>query len=155
MIRSARGSDYENKLPAPADPDAAGLVLFLTMQSVYALRDGDVEGHVEAYADDATLVWPTGNERGKEALRRRARSQSWNGVDRRHIQPGEIYVRQEGPDSFLVTGTYSYWDGKTQLNISATTRWKARSGIWQITHQQLGEARPVFPADSIGAQPTQ
>jgi hypothetical protein len=153
MIRATRGSDYENKFPTPADPDAAELVLFLAMQSVYALRDGDTERHLEVYADDVTTAWPDGTEEGKAALRRRATSRIWNGVERRHLQPGEAYLRQTGPDNFVLTGTYKFWDGTKELDFPVTTEWQRRRGLWQITHQKLGSALPLTAAVSGVSQP--
>jgi ketosteroid isomerase-like protein len=152
MIRATRGSDYENKLPTPADPDAAQLVLFLTMQSAYALRDGYVEEYVGAYADDVTMVWPTGPEKGKEALRRRARSDIWNGVERRHVTLGQAYLHQTGDDSIMVTGTFSVWDSEKALQLPMTTQWRKRRGVWKITSQQVGAVQ-LIPASGT-APPT-
>jgi ketosteroid isomerase-like protein len=155
IIRAARGVDYENKLPPPADPDAAQLLLFLTVQSVYALRDGDIERHVEAYADDVTMVWPGGTEKGKDLLRRRASAQIWNGLERRHLQPATAYVRQTGPDGFVLSGTYKYWDGNLEFDMPVTTQWQKRRGIWEIRQQQLGAAVPANAAASAASQPRQ
>jgi ketosteroid isomerase-like protein len=156
MIRAARGSDYENSLPTPADPDAAQLLLFLTMKSVYALRDGDIERHVEAYADDVTMVWPDGTQKGKDALRRRAGAQIWNGVERRHLQPAMAYLRQTAADSFVLSGTYKFWDGNREFDIPVTIEWQKRRGIWEITHQQVGAALPAnAAAGSTASQPSQ
>jgi hypothetical protein len=152
MIRATRGSDYDGEHPAPDDPDAAGLVLFLTSQSVYALRDGRVEDHVRDYADDVRMAWPGGTETGKQALRRRARSPAWNGVEPRHLQLGEASLRQTGNNSFIIAGTYKFWDGSRESDIPVTTKWQKRRGIWQITQQQIGSARSTS-AVSDASQP--
>ncbi|HEX8215713.1 MAG TPA: hypothetical protein VF582_09635, partial [Allosphingosinicella sp.] len=138
-----RGSDYERGLPPHQDPDSAELVMHLKGLSTYALRDGKVDAFLEPYARDVKLVWPDGVELGREALRRRASKATWNGVEKRHVTPGEAYLKQTGPDSFTLTGTYAYWDGSKESRFPFTSRWERRRGIWEIAFEEIGPEQRV------------
>ena len=143
MLRGSRGSDYDRALPPPQDPDSAELVMRLKGLSAYALRDGRIDEFLAPYAADVTVAWPDRTERGKKALRRRAASTTWNGLDKRHVTPGEGYLTQTGPSSFTLTGTYHYWDGTREAKMPFTSRWEKRRGIWEITHEGIGAQQPV------------
>ena len=141
--RAARGSDYERTRPLPADINAAELVMHLKGRSTYALRDGDIEGYLEPYSKNVVVVWPTGTEKGRDKLGRRARAATWNGVDKRHVTPGEGYLRQVAPDRFELTGSYFFSDGNRQLRFPFETRWQRRGAIWEITHEKVGAGELV------------
>jgi hypothetical protein len=143
MLRGSRGSDYEGALPPPQDADAAELIMHLKSRSTYALRDGRMDAFLEPYAQNVTVVWPSGVERGKGALRRRASSARWNGIEKRHLTPGEARLRQTGSDSFTLTGTYAYWDGQRESRMPFTSRWKKRRGTWEIVREEIGTEQRV------------
>lgn len=143
MARTARGSDYERIRPLPADLDSAELIMHLKGRSTYALRDGDIVGYLNPYSRDVTVIWPTGVERGLDRLRRRVATANWNGVDKRHLMPGEGYLRQLAPDRFEMTGTYHYWNGDKELRFPFVSQWQRRGGVWKIVREEISAGRPV------------
>ncbi|HEY0113366.1 MAG TPA: hypothetical protein VGB59_09485 [Allosphingosinicella sp.] len=143
MLRHVRGSDYEGKLPPPQDPDAAAIILHLTQRSVYELRDGEVEAHLTPYAEDVTIVWPTATELGKEALRRRVSGPTWNGVAKRNVVPGELYLKQTAADSFVITRSNRFWDGRSESQFWITSHWRKRGGRWEVVREEIGPQVPV------------
>lgn len=119
--------------------------MFLMGRSAYALRDGDIAGHLAAYARDVTVVWPTGAEKGLAPLRRRAAAATWNGLDRRWLTPGEGFLRQLGPNRFRLDGTYHYFPGPTEMKVPFTAIWAKRRGRWEIVRQEIAAPVSVTP----------
>ena len=141
--RTARGSDYERLRSLPADLDSAELIMHLKGRSTYALRDGDIEGYLEPYARNVTVVWPAGADNGRQRLRRRVAAARWNGVDKRHLVPGEGYLRQLAPDRFEMTGTYHVAGGGKELRFPFVSQWQRRRGLWEIVREEIGSAQAV------------
>jgi hypothetical protein len=141
MAQRARGSEPEGSVPPP-DADAAELVLHLVRQSAAAWTQGNLEAHLEPYAADVTMVWPSGPEEGKDALRRRARAaQPWKGVARRQLAPGSQFLRQISPASLIHTGSYNLHDLDKPDSFTefwVTSLWQKRGLRWEITHEQVG-----------------
>jgi ketosteroid isomerase-like protein len=117
----------------------------LTNQSAWAWQRGELEIHLAPYAEDVTMVWPTGIEEGKEALRRRARAaQTWS----KQYNPRELGVRlqklhQAGPLSALQTSNFFFVGGdKPPTHYWVTSLWYKRRGEWEIVYEQVGAEMP-------------
>lgn len=126
-----------------ADRDAEEIVLHLSRQSAAAWNQGNVELHLEPYAEDVTIVRPDGIEKGKQALRRRARSaQVGGGAQDPQLAIQAQTIRRLAPDTLVHQGQYQWHGGKRAAveyrEYRASSTWQKSRGKWEIVREEIG-----------------
>lgn len=128
--------------PAAEAPSVSRIVWERSQASVAAWNRGDLQAYLAPYADDVTIVWPTGIEYNKALLRTRA-AQALRAPVRRSMTVQGTTLRALGPAAAIQTSHIYYsGGGRGPSQSRVTSIWENRAGIWEVTHEQVGPEMP-------------
>ncbi len=143
-VRRPIVSDDERVHPTQ-EPEVSRIVWSSLERAAWAWDRGDLEGFTAPYAEDVMVVWPTGIEYHKPALKNRAlAAQAWNGRPARLMKVIGASIRQLAPYRVLQSYLVRYsGGGRPESQMWVTALWENRRGTWEITYEHPGPETPV------------